>query len=351
MQSSISSNVKIDLKLNLPLLEKTEKTKNIFEGIKKVINNNLNVLISGEAGTGKNQIVYTIYRLMQKSNHILEFDSLDYNSTYFKDLLFNKLNFKDFLLEKKYEYKEEPNIIYFKNIDLLDLELQAIFANYLNTKKGKNSFLKNKKFIASTTRNIKQSLRNNNFSNELFYLLDMYNIYSIPLRERLSDIKILVEEIILDYNNNNNLNKTLDVNAYNILTNYIWPGNITQLKNFILRCLKISEEKFLSRKLLVEELNNEFQYAENNFLDNWKINFSELVSKNIRGYLSYNKKINSGVYYKLLKEFERPLIIEVLNYTNNNQLLSAELLGINRNTLRKKMADYEIKIVRKATKN
>ena len=91
--------------------------------------------------------------------------------------------------------------------------------------------------------------------------------------------------------------------------------------------------------------------AVKNFIENWKLNFSDLVSKNIRGYLAYNKKINSGIYYRLLKEFEKPLIIEILNHTNNNQLLSSELLGINRNTLRKKMADYEIEIVRKATKN
>ena len=67
--------------------------------------------------------------------------------------------------------------------------------------------------------------------------------------------------------------------------------------------------------------------------------------------MAYNKKINSGIYYKLLKEFEKPLIIEILNHTNNNQLLSSEILGINRNTLRKKMADYEIEIIKKASKN
>ena len=85
-------------------------------------------------------------------------------------------------------------------------------------------------------------------------------------------------------------------------------------------------------------------------MENWKINFNNLVSANIRGFLS-NNKVESGLYYKLIKEFERPLIVEMLKYTNNNKFLSSQLLGINRNTLRKKMEDYEIEIVKNTTSN
>ena len=112
--------------------------------------------------------------------------------------------------------------------------------------------------------------------------------------------------------------------------------------------LKISENDLISELLIKNELNNEFKYIEKNFLDSWKINFNQIISKNIRGYLNHSNKVNAGIYYRLLREFERPLIIEILKYTNNNQLLSSELLGINRNTLRKKMSDYEIEIIKKS---
>ena len=128
----------------------------------------------------------------------------------------------------------------------------------------------------------------------------------------------------------------------------MWPGNIAQLKNFIFKLLKISENDLISELLIKNELNNEFKYIEKNFLDSWKINFNQIISKNIRGYLNHSNKVNAGIYYRLLREFERPLIIEILKYTNNNQLLSSELLGINRNTLRKKMSDYEIEIIKKS---
>ena len=128
----------------------------------------------------------------------------------------------------------------------------------------------------------------------------------------------------------------------------MWPGNIEQLKNFISRILKVSENDLINDLFIKNELEQEFQYIEKNFLDSWKANFNDIIARNIRGYLNHSNKINAGIYYRLLKEFERPLIIEILKHTNNNQLLSSELLGINRNTLRKKMADYDIEIIKKS---
>ena len=76
-----------------------------------------------------------------------------------------------------------------------------------------------------------------------------------------------------------------------------------------------------------------------------EIKFNNFISANIRGFLS-NNKIESGLYYKLIKEFERPMIIEMLKYTNNNKLLSSQLLGINRNTLRKKWKIMKLKLLK-----
>ena len=79
-------------------------------------------------------------------------------------------------------------------------------------------------------------------------------------------------------------------------------GNITQLKNFLHRCYKLSEENVLiNRSLVKAEMDNEFKYANRDYLENWKVNFNNFISSNIRGFLS-NNKIQSGIYYKLLKE-------------------------------------------------
>ena len=232
----------------------------------------------------------------------------------------------------------------------MPLKTQLLLFNELKKKGSKsNEIFSKKKIIATTTKNIKNILRNNNFSNELFYELDMYNIYTLPLRERTEDIQQLIKNIIFQLNKLYNQNKELSLDSYIKLSDYIWPGNIKQLKNFITRIYNLTKSNIIDNKIVLAELSNEFSYDEQNYIDNWKFNFRNFVSKNIRGYLNSHKKIDSGLYYKILKDFEKPLLIEILKYTNYNQILSSEILGINRNTLRKKMFDYNIQVTKKTS--
>tara|TARA_Y100000589_G_C27171029_1_gene636726 strand:+ start:176 stop:1492 length:1317 start_codon:yes stop_codon:yes gene_type:complete len=338
----------VDLNLKIVNLEKTEKTKLIYDSIIKVIKNNLNVLISGESGTGKNHIVNTINNLISKDK-ILEFNYSDYIEDKFTNFLLNKESKKNLLNSKGFKNNNFKCIL-FKDIESIPIKAQLLLFNELK-KKGSNSneVFTEKKIIATTTKNIKNILRNNNFSNELFYELDMYNIYTLPLRERAEDIKELIKNIIFKLNKTHNYNKELSIDSYIKISNYIWPGNIKQLKNFITRIYNLTNSNLIDNKTVLTELSNEFSYDEQNYIDNWKLNFRNFISKNIRGYLNNNKKIDSGLYYKVLKDFEKPLLIEILKYTNYNQLLSSELLGINRNTLRKKMFDYDIQVTKKTS--
>ena len=177
----------------------------------------------------------------------------------------------------------------------------------------------------------------------------MYNIYTLPLRERPEDINQLVKNIIFQLNKSYNYNKELNLDSFIKISDYIWPGNIKQLKNFITRVYNLTSNSLIDNKTVISELSNEFSYDEQSYIDNWKINFRNFISKNVRGYLNNNKKIDSGLYYKILKDFEKPLLIEILKYTNYNQLLCSEILGINRNTLRKKMFDYDIQVTKKTS--
>ena len=337
-----------DINLKIVNLEKTEKTKLIYDSIIKIIKNNLNVLISGESGTGKNHIANTINSLISKNN-ILEFNYVDFIENNLYNLLLNKRSSEE-LLKSKGIKNGNFNCILFKDIETMPLKTQLLLFNELKRKGSKsNEIFYKKKIIATTTKNIKNILRNNNFSNELFYELDMYNIYTLPLRERTEDIKQLIKNIIFQLNKSYNHNKELSLDSYIKISEYVWPGNIKQLKSFITRIYKLSKTNLIDNKTVVSELSNEFSYDEQSYIDNWKTNFRNFISKNIRGYLNNNKKIDSGLYYKVLKDFEKPLLIEILKYTNYNQLLSSEILGINRNTLRKKMFDYDIQVTKKTS--
>ena len=106
----------------------------------------------------------------------------------------------------------------------------------------------------------------------------MYNIFTIPLRDRAEDIPLLIKNIVLEYNDIYNTNKDIEEEAFLEMTRYIWPGNTKQLKKFIFRCLKIYNYNIINKKQIHLELNNEFTYEEKNYFDNfwcqkiWKSN-------------------------------------------------------------------------------
>ena len=335
------------INIKIPFIDKTNKTKGIFDSIYKIINNNLNALISGEIGTGKKQIANTINALREPNKKLLEINYLDYKNSNFEKLLLNKISKEEFLNSKFIKNSEISNTILLSDVETMPINIQNILLAIMKSKTLSSSLIsKNTKFIATTSKNLKQVLSNNNFSSDLFYYLSMYNIFTLPLRDRKEDIRLLVREIISEFNVVNKKEKTINEDIFPVLENYIWPGNLTQLKNFLQRCYKFSSSDMtINLHLVKQEINNEFQYANKSYMENWRINFNAFISANIRGFLS-NNKIESGIYYKLIKEFERPLILEILKFTNNNKFLSSQLLGINRNTLRKKMEDYEIKIIK-----
>ncbi len=343
-------NTRTSFNFKIPLIDKTKKTKVIFDSIHKIINNNLNALVSGENGTGKRQIANTINALRDPDKKLLEINFLDYKNDNFEKLLINKITKEEFLNSKFIKSANISTTILLTDIETMPLNIQNLLLAILKSKNASSSLIsKNTKFIATSSKNMKQILSNNNFSSELFYFLSMYNIFTLPLRDRKEDIKILVKEIIAEFNLVNKQDKTLTEDAYPLLEDYIWPGNLTQLKNFLKRCYDFSGNNIsIKATLIKQEINNEFKYANKDYLENWKINFYNFISANIRGFLS-NNKVESGLYYKLIKEFEKPLILEMLKYTNNNKFLSSQLLGINRNTLRKKMEDYEIEITKNTT--
>ena len=343
---------KTSFNFKIPLIDKTNKTKIIFDSIHKIINNNLNALISGENGTGKRQIANTINALRDQGKKLLEINHLDYKNNNFEKALLNKITKDEFLNSKFIKNSDLSSTILLTNIENMPISVQNTLITILKTKNTSSSLIsKNTKFIATSSKNMKQILSNNNFSSELFYFLSMYNIFTLPLRDRKEDIKILVKEIIVELNLTNKIEKTIGEDAFPLLEDYIWPGNLTQLKSFLQRCYKFSKNDIsIKTSLIRQEINNEFKYANKDYLENWKINFNNFISANIRGYLS-NNKIESGLYYKLIKEFEKPLILEILKFTNNNKFVSSQLLGINRNTLRKKMEDYEIEITKNTTSN
>ena len=153
--------------------------------------------------------------MREPNKKLLEINYLDYKNNNFEKLLLNKITKDEFLNSKFMKNSDTSSTILLTDIETMPINIQNILVVQLKSKNASSSLIsKNTKFIATSSRNMKQILSNNNFSSELFYFLSMYNIFTLPLRERKEDIKILVKEIIAEFNLSNKIDKTLEEDSF-----------------------------------------------------------------------------------------------------------------------------------------
>jgi two-component system nitrogen regulation response regulator GlnG len=171
--------------------------------------------------------------------------------------------------------------------------------------------------------------------------LNVVPINTPPLRDRIEDIPELVEHFL---NKGEKLGlpiKKIDKNALKSLMNYSWPGNVRELENFLLRVSALYSEDNLSNEIIDEELNQIKIENEGGI----NLDLSEIIDN----YFSNNfnnllKDGNKNIYSKVISEIEKSIIKNALIMTKGNQLKAAKILGLNRNTLRKKIGDLNINI-------
>ena len=160
------------------------------------------------------------------------------------------------------------------------------------------------------------------------------------MRERVEDISLLVSHF-LKINEKSGLEKKIITNdAIEKLMNYKWPGNVRELENVIRRLVALNPEETISASSIEEQVNS-FQKIPN---INSVGSLSASVEKNLSHYFDLHKSSYPppGLYNRVIHEVERPLILKTLAITKGNQIKAANLLGINRNTLRKKINYLDI---------
>ena len=182
------------------------------------------------------------------------------------------------------------------------------------------------------------------FREDLFYYLNIVPLHIPPLRDRKEDIKDLVDNFLLSNEINNLPIKVINKYAYKELENYSWPGNIRELETFINRMSVLSPGKTINEKFIKNELDKEKLFLHNDFND-----FSEFFDLELEKFF---KNADISMYSEILYNYfldklEKSLITKTLSVVNGNQIQASSLLGINRNTLRKKIMELDIEIIKK----
>jgi two-component system nitrogen regulation response regulator GlnG len=323
--------------------------RDIYKVVGKVAPSDVTVLIQGESGTGKELIARAIHfnsKRLGKPFIALNCAAIP------KELLeselfgFEKGAFTG-AIERKLGKFEQANggTIFLDEIGDMPLDLQAKILRVLQEKEitrtaGNQNIPVDLRVVAATNQNLEEKVRNRTFREDLFYRLNVVPIRMVPLRERTEDIPLLIDYFLAKTCAELGASdKRCDNAAYQLLTLYPWPGNVRELENTIKRAVILSSDPILTPidfPGLRIQSEGERAPSEEHSLEG-------LVDIKLRNCFANMDKMESGdVYAMVLGQVERPLIRFVLEKARWNQVRAADILGINRNTLRKKIQELGI---------
>jgi DNA-binding NtrC family response regulator len=337
-----------DLKYDFQTLNK--RMLDIYKLIGRVAKSDISVLITGETGTGKEVIAKMIHNQSNRYNRpfvainmaaipkeLIESELFGYDKGAYTGANANKVG--------KFEMANGGTIL-LDEISELDYNLQSKLLRVIQDKElsrvGSNNIIKlDVRILAATNRDLLSLMKNNKFREDLYYRLNVVNIKMPSLRDRKEDIPILVNHFISKYSHLKGDTVKIDNEVFEVLARYKWPGNIRELENTIIYLLINNSSSKVTIDDLPDNIKNEQDNLEDFSLYN---NLYELAlqyfSKSENSNIMENTFMPYEVYMNLV---EFPLIKAALQFCKGNKSKAADLLGINRNTLRKKMDKYGIK--------
>jgi len=318
-----------DEESGLPLVGKSAPMQGVYRLVAGLMNSDLPVLVSGESGTGKSLIAKVLHSFSDRRN-------LPLVSVSPADLV--ELDGPAKILAKV-----RGGSLIIEEISDFSLESQARLVQMIDNP-GEYS----PRFIATMQGSMIESVETGLIRSDVFYRLGGATIELPSLRECVDDILILTEHFLNMLEKEGGPKRQLGIKAQNLFRSYSWPGNVRQLQNVVKRLGLTAREHEISLTEVEQSLENQPE-MEASFGKAGTEKLSSDIERHLRRYFDLHGNILPpvGLYNRILKELEVPLIGVSLEATGGNQAKCADLLGINRNTLRKKISELDIKVTRR----
>ncbi len=313
---------------DLPLVGRTPVMQGLYRLVARVLHTDLPVMITGESGTGKSLIARAIH------------DFSDRRSSPF--IVAGAGDLEGFDGPSALVARARSGSILFDEVGDLSLEAQGRVVRLLD------SLTQNAPRILSTSQtNLTRRLDDGAFRQDLFYRLGGVTIPVPSLRERVDDIPALATHFLARSERDGFTSRRLSPEAEALIRIYTWPGNVRQLENVIRRLAATAQGVEISRSEVESVLGS--QPAVETMVHGDSDKLSASVMKHLRRYFDLHGGVlpAPGLYARILREVEAPLIEIALEATGGNQAKCADLLGINRNTLRKKITEQDIRVTRR----
>jgi two-component system nitrogen regulation response regulator GlnG len=340
----------------LPLIGRSPAMQEIYRVLARLMGTDLTVMIAGESGTGKELVARALHDYgKRRSAPFVAVNMAAIPRELIESELFGheKGAFTGAMARSSGRFEQaQGGTLFLDEIGDMPLEAQTRLLRVLQEGEytsvgGRTPIRADVRIIAATHRDLRQLIRQGLFREDLFYRLAVVPIRLPPLRERTEDIAALARHFFMQAAAQGLPIKTLDQPAMDRLRAYRWPGNVRELENLVRRLAALYAQEVIGIDVIEGELAEVTPVAEM-VPEPQNEGLSAAVERHLKEYFSAHRDglPAAGLYDRVLREIERPLITLSLGATRGNQIRAAHLLGLNRNTLRKKIRELDIQVVR-----
>jgi two-component system nitrogen regulation response regulator GlnG len=335
----------------IPLVGRSPAMQEVYRLLARVVGTDLPVLVTGESGTGKELVARALHDYGKRRGgpfvainmaaiprELVESELFGHERGAFTGAAarsigrFVQANGGTLFLD---EIGDMP-------IDAQTRLLRVLQQSEVSPIGGRKPVRVDVRIISAANRDLRQAVLEGRFREDLFYRLNVVPIRLPALRERKEDIPDLVRHFLSDAVLQGMRGKAFEPKAVERLKAHDWPGNVRELENLVRRLVAVSAEDVIGEPAVTRALTDVAPDA--GVTRGRDESLSETIERHLQRYFSAHgdNLPPSGLYDRLIREVERPLIALSLAATRGNQIKAARLLGLNRNTLRKKIRDLDL---------
>ncbi len=339
----------------LPLIGRSAAMQEIYRVIARLTQTDLTVMVMGESGTGKELVARALHDYGKRRNgpfvavnmaaipkELVESELFGHERGAFTGATNRGVG--------RFE-QAEGGTLFLDEIGDMPLEAQTRLLRVLQqgeytTVGGRTPIKTDVRIIAATNRDLRQLIQQGLFREDLYYRLNVVPMRLPPLRERSEDIPDLVRHFLRKGAEAGLPVKSLDSEALDLLRRYRWPGNVRELENLTRRMAVLHPGEDIAASAIAAELREPVLSDPDIAEDGGSLGAAaeRYLTRYFRA--QGDRLPPPGLYDRVLQEVERPLISICLAATRGNQIRAAQLLGVNRNTLRKKIRDLGLEVIK-----
>src|SRR4051794_25307305 len=341
---------------SIPLVGRSPAMQEIYRVLARLMQTDLGVMVTGESGTGKELVARALHNYgLRKAGPFVAINMAAIPRDLIESELFGHekgaFTGADRAMPGKFE-QARGGTLFLDEVGDMPLDAQTRLLRVLQEGEftrvgGREVQTADVRIVAATHQDLRSLINEGRFREDLFYRLNVVPIRLPPLRERLEDVPDLARAFLRKAEAEGLPHKSIAKEALEILKKQEWSGNVRELENLMRRLCVLCPDDVISGAVVAQEISARPSSASAPQATQPQ-RLAHAIEAHLRRYfdLHGDSLPPDGLYDRILKEMELPLIALSLSATRGNQVRTAELLGINRNTLREKIKDLDIRVTR-----